>query len=139
MTATLLYRVAAVIFIVFAAGHTIGFLRFKPPNADGAAVFDAMTNVRLAVGNGKLTYNDFYRGFGLFCTAYLLFAAYLAWHLAGLAKSSPQAIGTLGAAFFVLQLASLVLSWIYFLPPPAVLSAVVAVCTGWAAWLAKAG
>jgi len=33
---------------------------------------------------------------------------------------------------------STVLSWIYFLPPPVILSALAAICTGWAAWLANA-
>ena len=138
MKAMLLYRIAAVVFVVFAAGHTVGFLKFKPPNPDGLAVRDTMDNVRLQVGSGKLTYGDFYRGFGLFCTVYLLFAAYLAWYLSSLAHGNPQAIGTLGWAFFVLQLASIVISWIYFLPPPVILSTVVAICTGWAAWLVSA-
>jgi hypothetical protein len=138
MTATLLYRIAAVVFVLFAAGHTVGFLKFKPANAEGVAVYDAMNTVRLQVGSGKLTYGDFYRGFGLFCTLYLLFAAYLAWYLGGLAQNNPQAIGALGWVFFVLQLASIVVSWIYFLPPPVILSALVAVCTGWAAWLLSA-
>ncbi|MBZ5507531.1 MAG: hypothetical protein LAO78_18885 [Acidobacteriia bacterium] len=138
MTATLLYRIAAVVFVLFAAGHTVGFLKFKPANAEGVAVHDAMNTVRLHVGSGKLTYGDFYRGFGLFCTLYLLFAAYLAWFLGGLAQNNPQAIGALGWVFFMLQLASIIVSWIYFLPPPVILSALVAVCTGWAAWLVSA-
>jgi hypothetical protein len=138
MTATWLYRITAVLLILFAAGHTVGFLKFKASNADGAAVFDSMNSVRLHVGNGMLTYGDFYRGFGIFCTLYLLFAAYLAWHLSGLAQSNPQAIGTLAWAFFLLQLASIVVSWIYFLPPPVVFSSIVAICTGWAAWLVSA-
>ncbi len=138
MTATLLYRIAALLLVLFAAGHTVGFLKFKPPNPEGLAVRDAMDNVHLQVGGGKLTYGDFYRGFGLFCTVYLLFAAYLAWHLGSMAHSNSQAIGTLGWAFFVLQLASIVVSWIYFLPPPVVLSTAVAICTGWAAWIASA-
>jgi len=137
MTATLLYRIAAVVFILFAVGHTVGFLRFRPTNADAIAVLDGMNNVRMAVGSATRTYNDFYRGFGLFCTAYLLFAAYVAWYLGGLAKSAPQAIGMLGWVFFGLQLCGVALSWIYFLPPPVVLSAVAAICTGWAAWLVK--
>jgi ABC-type antimicrobial peptide transport system permease subunit len=58
--------------------------------------------------------------------------------LGGLAKTNPQAIGALGWVFFVLQVVSLLLSWIYFLPPPVVLSAIVAICTGWAAWLIPA-
>ncbi|HET9837411.1 MAG TPA: hypothetical protein VFR84_04190 [Candidatus Angelobacter sp.] len=139
MNATLLYRIAAVLFVLFAAGHTVGFLKFKPPNPEGLAVRDSMNNVQLQVGGGKLTYGDFYRGFGLFCTLYLLFAAYLAWYLGNTAQTNPQAIGGLGWAFFVVQLVSIVLSWIYFLPPPVILSALVAICTGWAAWLVKAG
>jgi hypothetical protein len=140
MTATLLYRIAAVVFGLFALGHTVGFLTFKPLNQDGVAVRDAMDTVRLqGVGNGKLTYGGFYRGFGLFCTVYLAFFAYLAWHLGSMAKVAPQSIGNLGWAFFAVQLASIALSWIYFLPPPIILSTLAAICTGWAAWLVNAG
>src|SRR5689334_8573054 len=135
MTATLLYRIAAVVFVLFAAGHTVGFLKFKPANAEEGAVYDAMNTVRLQVGSGKLTYGDFYRGSGLFCTLYLLFAAYLAWYLGGLARSNPQAIGALGWMFFAVQIVSLILCWKYFLPPPVVLSALAAICIGWASWL----
>ena len=138
MTATILYRIAAVVLIFFAAGHTFGFLKFKPPNPEAVAVQQAMDTVQMKVGSGNVTYGGFYRGFGLYCTAYLLFTAYLAWHLGGLAKTNPQAIGLLAWVFFVLQLVSLLLSWIYFLPPPVVLSAIVAICTGWAAWLIPA-
>jgi hypothetical protein len=135
MSATVLYRISAVLLILFAAGHTVGFLKFQPSNADGAAVFAQMNSVRLQVGNGKLTYGDFYRGFGLFCTVYLLFAAYLAWHLGSVAQTNPQTIATLAWVFFALQLSSMALSWKYFLPPPVVFSAIIALCTGWAAWL----
>ena len=139
MTATLLYRIAAVLFLVFAAGHTLGFLKFKPPSAEGIAVRDSMESVRFQVGSSTRTYGDFYRGFGLFCTLYLLFFAYLAWHLGGMAQSSPQAVGALAWVFFAVQLVGVVLSWIYFLPPPVILSALAAICTGWAAWLVRAG
>jgi hypothetical protein len=71
MNATLLYRIASALLIFFAAGHTIGFLSFKPPTAEGIAVRDAMQNVQFKMGSGTYTYNRFYKGFGLFCTAYL--------------------------------------------------------------------
>lgn len=137
MTATWLYRIAAVVLLLFAAGHTFGFLNFKPPTPEGIAVRDAMDNVRFTLGSRSYTYGDFYRGFGLFCTAYLLFAAFLAWHLGSLARSSPQAIGLLGWIFFALQLAGIALSWKYFIPPPIIFSAVLAILTGWAAWLTR--
>lgn len=138
MNATLLYRIAAGLLVLFALGHTIGFLKFKPPTPEGLAVRDAMNNVQFELGRAKFTYGGFYTGFGLFATAYLVFAALLAWHLGGLASTAPGAIGALAWEFFVLQLVSLALSWIYFLAPPAVLSGLIAICTGWAAWLVRA-
>jgi hypothetical protein len=135
MTATLLYRISAFVLILFAAGHTIGFLKFKAPSPEGVAVQQAMDNVRFSLGGKSYTYGYFYRGFGLFCTAYLLFASFLAWHLGAMARSTPQAIGTLGWVFFGLQLVGIVISWKYFIPPPIIFSAVLAIITGWAAWL----
>ena len=139
MTATLLYRIAAGLLLLFAIGHTVGFLTFKPPTVEGLAVRDSMDKVQFQAPGGKRTYGDFYRGFGLFCTLYLIFLAYLSWHLGGMAQSSPQAIGLLGWAFFALNVVSVVLSWIYFIPPPVIFSALAAICTGWAAWLVKTG
>lgn len=95
----------------------------------------AMDNVRFSIGGKALTYGDFYRGFGLFCTAYLVFGAFLAWHLGKLATTNPQAIGTLGWAFFSLQLVGIAISWKYFVLPPTIFSALVSILTGWAAWL----
>lgn len=78
MTATLLYRISAFVLVLFAAGHTLGFLKFKAPTPEGVAVQQAMDNVRFSMDGKSLTCGDFYRGFGLFCTASLLFAAFLA-------------------------------------------------------------
>ena len=96
-----------------------------------------MRTVHFAVRGKSLSYSGVYTGFGLYVTAYLLFSAFLAWHLSGLAGTDPHSIGALGWAFCAVQVASLVLSWIYFLPPPTVLSALLAACLGWAAWLVR--
>jgi hypothetical protein len=137
MSATLLYRTAAIVLILFAAGHTAGFLTFKPPSVEGVAVRDAMNNVHFDVDGRPYSYGGFYKGFGIEITVYMLFTALIAWHLGGLARSHHEAIGILGWAFFALHLASVVLSWVYFFPVPAVFAAVVALCTGWAAVLAR--
>ena len=133
MTATLLYRIAAVLFVIFAAGHTGGFLRFRPASPEGRAVWDSMNTVRVQLGRGSFTYGGFYVGFGLYNTVFLLFSAVLAWHLSHVAATTPQAIGLLGWAFCATQVAGAVLCWIYFAPPPVILSVVIAVCLGWAA------
>ena len=138
MKAVTLYRIASVLLVLFAAGHTFGFLKFKPSSAEGLAVRDAMNNVHFQVGGSTFTYGGFYTGFGLYITLYLLFSAFLAWHLGTIASNSPQAIGALGWVFCAVQVVSLILSWKYFSAAPAVFSAAVAICLGWAAWLAGA-
>ncbi len=135
MKAVTLYRIASVLLVLFAAGHTVGFLKFKPPTAEGLAVRDAMNNVHFQVRGSSFSYGGFYTGFGLYITLYLVFSAFLAWHLGNVASNSPQAIGALGWVFCAVQVVSLILSWKYFSAAPTILSAAVAICLGWAAWL----
>jgi hypothetical protein len=133
VSATLLYRIAAVLLVLFAAGHTFGFLQFTPPTAEGVAVRDAMNNVHFSAGGATFSYGGFYRGFGLSITVNMLFMALLAWHLGNVARTAPQTIGVLGWGFLVAQLAGLALSFEYFSAIPAAFSSVVAICVGWAA------
>jgi len=135
MTATLLYRIAALVFVFFAVGHTYGFLSLRAPSAEGRAVYDSMNTVRFELHGRSYSYGDFYRGFGLSCTVAMLLSAFLSWHLGQLARFTPAAVGFLGWAFFVLQLPGIVLSFLYFGPPPMVFSSVVALLLACAAWL----
>ena len=137
MNATLLYRIASVVLLFFCAGHTFGFLKFKPPTTEGQAVREAMNAVTFQVGSKSFTYAGFYTGFGLSISVYLLFSAFLAWHLGGLAAKNPPAIGALGWVLVAVQAANLVLSWIYFFPVTVGLSVLVTACLAWAAWLAR--
>lgn len=138
MSATVLYRISSVLLILFTLGHTVGFLKFVPPTAEGIAVRDSMAKVHFQVRGRDYSYGGFYRGFGLFNSVYLLFSALLAWHLGTLAAHNPQAIGTLGWAFCLVMVASLLLCWAYFNLVAVTFSAVLAVCLGWAAWLVSA-
>ena len=137
MSAPLLYRIAAVLLLLYAIGHTLGFMRFTPKEAEGLAVWKAMGDVRIALGNSSFTYRGWYVGFGLFGSTFLVFSSYLATYLAVLVTSSPHALLALPWVFFALQLAGLVLCLRYFMGPPIVLSLLISICTGWAAWLVR--
>jgi hypothetical protein len=137
MKPTLLYRIASGLLVVFAASHTSGLLTFNASTPEVRGVREAMDNVHFQFMGANCSFGGFYIGFGLLFTAYLLFSAFLAWHLGGLARKNPQAIGALGWSFFAVQAASLALSWTYFFIAPVAISALVAVCLGWAAWLVK--
>ncbi|MGA3101196.1 MAG: hypothetical protein ABSD61_04980 [Terracidiphilus sp.] len=137
MGATLLYRIAAIIFVLFAVGHTYGFLSLRPASPEGRAVLDAMNKVHFDVGGRSFTYGGFYRGFGLSCTVSLILSAFLCWHLGQLARSNPAAIGALGWVFFAAQVVGVVLSFRYFGVPPMILSSIVTAIVGVAAFLAR--
>lgn len=134
MSPKLLYRIAAVALVLFAAGHTMGFLTFRPASSEAVAVLAAMRNVHFDFNGAPRTYSDFYTGFGLMVTVYLLFCGLLAWHLGGLAARRPEAIGWLAWIFAAAQLACLVLCIQYFFIVPTVFSAVIVVCLLGAAW-----
>jgi len=133
MTPTLLYRISAVLLLLFAAGHTFGFLSFQAPTAEGQAVYDSMNRVQFEVCGSRFSYGWFYRGFGLSITFNILFLAMLAWRLGTLARSDPKAIGLLGWGLCALHVVSAVLSFVYFAAVPAILSVLLAICLGWAA------
>jgi hypothetical protein len=136
MKARTLFRIASVWFVLFTAGHTFGFLNFKAPTPEAAAVRAAMDRTQFLGGH---SFGGFYVGFGLYISLYLLFSAVLAWHLGDLAAKAPNAIGTMGWSFCGIQLASLALCCIYFGIPQAVFSTVEVVCLGWATWRARSG
>jgi hypothetical protein len=133
MKATTLYRIAAIILLLFAVGHTFGFLSFRPHSPEGVAVFESMNRVHFQEGRYSFSFGNFYRGFGLSISVSMLFSAFLSWHLGWMARNAPAAIGALGWLFAVVQVAGIVIGWVYFSPVQAGFAAAVAICLAWAA------
>jgi hypothetical protein len=117
-----LYRASAVLFVVFAVAHTVGFLTFTPPSQDGVSVRDAMERVQFTVAGSTFSYGAFYRGFGLSATVSMLFEAFLAWQLGWIAQLAPSAAVSVTWALCAVQVAGFALSYLYFSVPPAILS-----------------
>jgi hypothetical protein len=82
MKASLLYLIASVLLLLFAIGHTLGFRQTSPERGVGSLI-DSMRSIHFGAGFNR-TYWDFLSAFGLFLSVFLLFAAVLAWQLAGL-------------------------------------------------------
>lgn len=117
MRPTLFYRIAAIVNLLFAAGHTAGFLSFQPKSAAGQAAVRAMAVAFVADGT-RYSYADFYRGFGLNCTLAMLLIAVWSWWLGSLAKATPRATIVPGTALLTYQIGGLVLALLYFPLPP---------------------
>jgi hypothetical protein len=89
MKATSLYKIASVLLVLVAVGNTYGLLSFWHVAAP-------MPPMRFPIGHADFSYAQVVLGYQVFCSMCVLFAAYLAWHLAGLARTTPRAIGALG-------------------------------------------
>jgi hypothetical protein len=137
MKATWLFRITSILLLLFAIGHTVGFLSFVPPSSEGLAALAAMNTAHLDNSGPTYTYGMFFRGFGISISAYLLFCAYLAWYLAKMARTNPSSIVSLAFALVALMLANLVIAAVYFPAVPIAFSAVVFLCAGASAIAAR--
>src|SRR5256885_11532167 len=80
MKASVFYRIAAVLLVLFAVGHTVGF-RQSDPSWGVDALLSSMRSIHFDAQGFNRTYWDFFSAFGLFFSVFLLFAAVLAWLL----------------------------------------------------------
>jgi hypothetical protein len=135
MKAPLLYRIASGLLVLFAIGHTVGFRQVDPRWEVDAAV-GALKSTRFDVQGFTRTYWDFYTGFGLFVTVFLLFAAFLAWQLGGLPTDALRAMPGVAWALALCFVGVTFLSWRYFFAAPLALSAGTTICLILAAWVA---
>jgi hypothetical protein len=136
MKASIFYRVAAVFLLLFAVGHTLGF-RQSDPKWGVDALRGSMRSIHFDVQGFNRTYWDFYVGFGLFVSVFLLFAAVLAWQLGGLPQQDLSSMRGIAWAFAVSFIAVAFLSWRLFFALPFIFSAAITVCLISAAWLSS--
>ena len=135
MKPILWFRIASILLLIFAAGHTLGFLTFKAPTPDGQAVWSSMNSVRLPMGKSSFTYGNFYIGFGLFVSALFILEAFLAWYCGQLVSQYLAGAIVLGWSLFILQLVCLALSWRYFGGIQVIMSLLTVVTVSVALWL----
>ncbi len=98
MTTTLLLRIAAVISLFFAAGHTLGGMQKWSPMGENE-VLKAMTTVHFDIMGVNRSYLDFFMGFGWFISVALLLQSALMWQVASLARSNAMHVRPMIAMF----------------------------------------
>jgi hypothetical protein len=134
MKASLFYRIASVLLLLFAFGHTLGFRQTNPEwGAD--AVLGLMRSVHFDAQGFTRTYWDFFSAFGLFFSVFLVFAAVLAWLLGGLPAETLARVRSIAWALAICFVAITALSWRYAFTTPIVFSTMITMCLIAAAWL----
>lgn len=134
MKASLFYRIAAVLILLFAIGHTVGFLQ-SDPSWGTDSLLSSMKSIHFNIQGFSRSYWDFFVGFGLFVTVFLLLVAILAWQLGSVPTDTLARMRLIRWAFAFCFVIITVLSWRYFFTVPIVLSSLITVSLIFAAWL----
>jgi hypothetical protein len=130
MKSTLWFRIAAVVMFLFAVLHTFGFLSFRPPSAEGMAVWNGMNGVSFTIDGSTYSYGHFYRAFGLSITAAQLFGAWVTWTLGSMARRGDGGVRAIAWGLIVWQVIGIVIAAIYVSATPAAMSSVTVICIG---------
>jgi hypothetical protein len=134
MKASIFYRIAAVLLLLFAVGHTLGF-RQSDPSWGVDTLLASMRSIHFDLQGSSRTYWDLFVGAGFFVGVFLLFAAILAWQLGGLPAATQALMRGTSWAFALCFAAITVLSWRYLFIIPIVFSLLITLSLSLAAWL----
>jgi hypothetical protein len=135
MRAPVFYRIAAVLLLLFAVGHTLGF-RQSDPQWGVDALLGSMRSIHFDVQGFNRTYWDLFVASGFSIGVFYLFAAILAWQLGGLPAATLALMRGTAWAFALCFAAITVVSWRYLFIIPIAFSIVITLCLTTAAWLA---
>lgn len=128
MRSSTFLRIASIITLLYFAGHTSGVPWTPDADAGPVAVLEAMKSHSFEIMGSTRTYWDFYLGFGIIISLYLLMQAVVLWQLGSLSKTDALRVRPIVASFFVAFFANTILAWKYFFAIPLVMSAVILVC-----------
>jgi hypothetical protein len=128
------YRIAAVLLLLFAIGHTLGF-RQSDPTWGVDALLSSMRSIHFDVQGFSRTYWDLFVAGGFAVGVFYLFAAILAWQLGGLPAATLALMRGTAWSFALCFAAITVVSWKYLFILPIVFSIVITLCLTAAAWL----
>jgi hypothetical protein len=135
MKASLFYKIASGLLVLFAVGHTLGFRKTDPHWGVGSLVA-SMRTIHFEAQGFSRTYWDFYVGFGFFVSVFLLFAAVLAWQFGAMSQEALAQMPVLTWGLAICFVGVTALSWMYFFMAPVIFSSVITLGLILAAWLA---
>ena len=134
MKASTFYRIAAVLLLLFAVGHTLGFRR-SDPTWGIDALLTSLRSIHFDVQGFNRTYWDLFVAAGFSVGVLYLFAAILAWQLGGLPVATLAVMRGTAWAFALSFGAITVVSWRYLFIIPIAFSIAITVCLTAAAWI----
>jgi hypothetical protein len=121
-------RIAAVLTLLYCAGHTSGMPWTPYTDPEATSVLEAMKSHRFEAEGFKGTYWDLYFGFGLIIAVFLLVQAAVLWQVASLARTDALRVRPIVVSLLIAFVINAALSWKYFFVVPVVMAGLIAIC-----------
>src|SRR3954454_17406094 len=127
MKASLFFRIAAILLLLFAVGHTLGF-RQSDPTWGVDTLLGSMRSIHFDVQGSSRTYWDLFVAAGFTVGVLYLFAAVLAWQLGGLPAKTLAAMRVTVWSLALCFAAITIVSLRYLFIMPVLFASVITVC-----------
>ena len=134
MKASLFYRIAAVLLVLFTVAHTLGFRQSDPAWHVGP-LLASMQSIHFDMLGSSRTYWDLFVAAGFTVGVFYLFAAVLAWQLGSVPAATLSSMRMTAWGFVLCFAGVTALSCKYLFVIPVVFSFLITACLTAAAWL----
>lgn len=124
MKSSIFFKIASGLLAFFGIAHSLGM--FTEDEGEVKAVVSMMRSVHFDAMGTSRTVFDFYFGFGLLLTVFLLFSSVLSWQLGNLSKEQPAMARRIAWPLAVTIMVVTLLCWIYFFIAPQVVASLAA-------------
>jgi hypothetical protein len=122
------YRVAALLLVFFCAAHTGGgMLSQKSLGFAADSVFTAMKKVHFQFNGADATWYEFWFGFGITASVFLLLSAVISWQLDRVEPQHWAAVSVIAWALFAAHVINAIIGWAYFFAGPGLFGTAIAV------------
>lgn len=128
MKPVIFLRTASGLTLLHAILHTIGGVFSKPQPGQQLMVVETMKVNHFPLLGSMRSYWEFYRGFGLAITIFLVAMAVVMWQLSALAKADSHRLRPIYWTLLAAFVAMAVDSYFYFFWPPVVVESLIVIC-----------
>ena len=137
MNAIILLRIAFVIALLFALGHTSGSPWTPSHDPSAMSVVESMKTASFDAMGANRSYWDFYFGFGVSISVYMFAQAAFLWLLGTLAKTQSASVRPFLAVLLASYAVNGFFAWRYFFVLPLIFSIVMVLCLAFALFTLK--
>lgn len=127
MKPSILLRIASIITFLYCAGHTTGYPWAPAVGEREMAIVEAMKSHQFDVVGSMRSFWDFYIGFGLVVSGFMLAIAVALWQLASMSKRGVSGLRPMILTFFIAFVINAALDLQFFFIIPTAMAIVISI------------